>query len=61
MKKEFTTPERFWKGKDFSATDSEQIYLPFFHVPIKIKKDLLKKKVLIIKDQLIEIGMITLF
>jgi hypothetical protein len=35
--------------------------LHFFHFPIKIKKDLLKKKVLIVKDQLIEIGMITQF
>ena len=44
IKKEFTTPERFWKGKDFLATDSEQSYLQSFHFPIKIKKDLLKKK-----------------
>ena len=61
MKKELKVTDRFWNGREFSAVESEHSYLHFFQFPLKIKKELLKKKVLIMKDQLIEIGMITQF
>jgi hypothetical protein len=39
----------------------EPSLLESFHFELKVKKDMLKKKVLLLKDQVIEVGMITVY